>query len=99
MNNGDHPSAALIKAALLNTANDAGNVGPDFKYGWGIVNGLQAAKLIEDERYLLDSISQGQTQTHTITIPAGVTQVRFMLYWSDKEATAGAKPALVNDLD
>lgn len=99
LNNGDHPPAALIKAALLNTANDAGNVGPDFKYGWGIVNGLQAAKLIEDGRYLLDSISQGQTQTHTITIPAGVTQVRFMLYWSDKEATAGAKPALVNDLD
>lgn len=99
LNNGDHPSAALIKAALLNTANDAGNVGPDFKYGWGIVNGLQAAKLIEDERYLLDSISQGQTNTHTVNVPAGVTQVRFMVYWHDQEATSGANPALVNDLD
>jgi hypothetical protein len=98
-NNGDHPPAALIKATLLNTATDYGNVGPDFKFGWGIVNGRRAGKLIEDERYLSSEVSQGITNNHTINVPTGTSQVRFMLYWNDPAAAAGASPALVNDLD
>jgi hypothetical protein len=98
-NGGNHPPAALIKATLLNTATDYGNVGPDFKFGWGIVNGRRAGKLIEDERYLSSEISQGITNNHTINVPTGTSQVRFMLYWNDPAAAAGASPALVNDLD
>ncbi|AFL80837.1 subtilisin-like serine protease [Aequorivita sublithincola DSM 14238] len=93
------PKAALIKATLMNTANDAGNVGPDYKFGWGIVNGLRAAKLIEDNRFLSSSISQGGSNDHSINVPAGTKQVRFMVYWSDSPASPGANPALVNDLD
>ena len=37
-NGGTLPEAALIKATMLNTANDLGNVGPDYKFGWGHVN-------------------------------------------------------------
>lgn len=98
-NGGELPQSALIKATLLNTANDAGNVGPDFRYGWGIVNGLRAGMLIEDERFLSDNATQGSTNSHTINVPDGTTQVRFMLYWSDEPATPGANTALVNDLD
>ena len=98
-NSGNHPPSGLIKATLLNTANDYGNVGPDFKFGWGIVNGLRAGILIEDGRYLMDNVSQGNANSHTINIPSGTTQVRFMLYWTDPEASPGASPALVNDLD
>ena len=98
-NGGDLPQSALIKASLLNTAQDAGNIGPDFKFGWGIVNGLRAGLLIEDGRHLMDDITQGNSNTHNINVPAGTTQVRFMLYWNDPAATSGANPALVNDLD
>ena len=98
-NGGNLPPSALIKAALLNTANDYGNVGPDFKFGWGIVNALRAGMLIEDERYLSDQVSQGASNTHTIAVPAGTTQARFMVYWSDAPAAPGATTALVNDLD
>ena len=42
---------------------------------------------------------RGNLNSHTINVPSGTTQVRFMVYWSDPEATAGADPALVNDLD
>ncbi len=97
--NGTLPPSALIKATLMNTANDYGNVGPDFKFGWGIVNALRAGILIEDGRYLSSSVSQGNTNTHSINVPSGTKQVRFMLYWSDVPASAGANPALVNDLD
>ncbi|AFL80836.1 subtilisin-like serine protease [Aequorivita sublithincola DSM 14238] len=99
LNGGDFPPSALIKATLLNTANEAGNIGPDYKFGWGIVNALQAVKLIEENHYLSDEVSQGTTKNHTINVPAGTTQVRFMVYWSDAAATPGASPALVNDLD
>lgn len=98
-NAGALPDAALIKAALMNTANDKGNVGPDFKFGWGLVNAYRAALLLEDGRYLSDDVSQGNTNTHMINVPANTTQVRFMVYWSDPQATPGANPALVNDLD
>jgi len=98
-NGGALPKAALIKATLLNTTNDAGNVGPDFIFGWGIVNGLRAGKLLEDGRYLSDDISQGGSNTHNIVVPAGTTQLRVMIHWSDPEAATGANPALVNDLD
>ncbi len=98
-NAGAFPESALIKAALLNTANDMGNVGPDFKFGWGLVNANRAALLIQDDRYLSSTVAQGLTNTHTINVPANTTQVRFMVYWSDPAATPGADPALVNDLD
>ena len=93
------PPAALIKATLLNTSNEAGNIGPDYKFGWGIVNGLRAAKLIEENRFLSSTISQGASNDHTINVPANTKQVRFMVYWNDAPAAPGANPALVNDLD
>lgn len=98
-NGGVLPSSALIKATLLNTTNDAGNVGPDYKFGWGIVNGLRAGLLIEEGRHLTSSVAQGNTNTHTIAVPVGTKQVRFMLYWADPAAMNGASTALVNDLD
>jgi hypothetical protein len=99
LNAGAFPESALIKATLLNTANDYGNVGPDFRFGWGMVNGLRAAMLIEEGRYLNSTVSQGVNNNHSITVPANTTQVRFMVYWSDVPAAAGASPSLVNDLD
>lgn len=98
-NGGTLPQSALIKATLLNTANDAGNVGPDFKFGWGIVNGRRAGMLIDEGRFLSSTITQGNTNSHTINVPAGTTQARFMVYWNDPAGASGANPSLVNDLD
>jgi hypothetical protein len=99
MNGGQTAKSALLKATLLNTANDLGNEGPDFIYGFGKVNALKAVRLLEENRYLESSISQGVTNNHTITIPAGVERARIMIYWNDKEASTAASTALVNDLD
>ena len=99
VNGGALPPSALIKASLLNTANEAGNEGPDYKFGWGIVNGLRAGMLIEDGRHLTSSVSQGSSNNHSITVPIGTKQVRFMLYWMDPAAALGATTALINDLD
>ncbi|XOV65862.1 MAG: S8 family serine peptidase [Fluviicola sp.] len=97
--NGTTANSALLKAVLMNTANDLGNKGPDFIYGWGKVNGLKAVQLLEDGRYTNGSISQGATDQISINVPAGVEQVKVMVYWADKEASTSASTALVNDLD
>lgn len=99
LNGGVNPQAALIKACMLNSAEDIGNPGPDFTYGWGRVNAYRALLTLEDNRYILDSVSQGQTNTHTIAVPANVRQVRVMLYWNDPEGSPVASQYLVNDLN
>ncbi len=99
LNSVSNPPAALIKASLLNTAEDIGNAGPDFIYGWGRINALRALRTLEDNRYLTDSVIQGQNKTHIINIPAGTRQVRVMVYWSDVGGSPAAAPALVNNLN
>ena len=98
-NPGEIAEGALLKAILLNTANDLGNVGPDFRYGWGHVNALRAAMTIEEERYFSGTVNQGEAVTHQIEIPDGVVEARIMVYWSDPEASELAAKALINDLD
>lgn len=99
LNSGVTADAALIKSCMLNTAEDLGNVGPDFKHGWGRVNALRAVTTLEDNRYLSDSVDQGDLNNHTITVPANTKQLRVMLYWSDVEGDPLAAKALVNDLN
>ena len=96
---GENPDAALIKGVLLNSAQDIGNVGPDFSYGYGRVNALRAVRTMEDGRYRLDSLTQGATSTFTITVPNGTRQLKVMAYWADAPGDPAASFQLVNDLD
>ncbi|MBK9338654.1 MAG: S8 family serine peptidase [Lewinellaceae bacterium] len=99
MHNGEQPSAALLKAALLNTANDLGNAGPDFRFGWGHVNTNRAYQLLANNAWQQFYAEQGSQGLHAIPVPAGTRQARIMLYWSDPPASTGVARALVNDLD
>ncbi len=98
-NNGENPTGALVKAVACNTADDLGNAGPDYTYGYGLINARRAIETIEQNNFLLDSISDGETNIHTITVPAGTKEIKVMLYWSDKEADPYPTKALINDLD
>lgn len=99
MNSGNNPPSGLIKATVLNTADDLGNPGPDFKYGWGRINVRKAFELIAQNNYLSGSISQGGNDVHNLTVPSGTVKLKIMLYWTDYEGAANASIALVNDLN
>ncbi len=99
INNASDAPTALIKACLLNSAEDIGNPGPDFTYGYGRVNALRALQTIEDGRYVAASVSQGGINTHTITVPPNVTELKVMVYWHDEGGTPAASVSLVNDID
>ncbi len=99
LNSGAEPNSALMKAIILNSADDLGNPGPDFKFGWGRINGNKAIQLIENQQYLNSTISALGNNTHTLTIPTGVDRVKIMLYWKDPAASTVSNFSLVNDLD
>lgn len=99
MNNQTYPDGGLMKAILMNTAEDLGNPGPDFKFGYGRIDAGRALKMLQENRYDSSQIDQGQFKQHMIAVPEGTAQVRFMIYWTDYEATIGTTKALVNDLN
>lgn len=101
--------SATLKALVLHTADEAGaNDGPDYEYGWGLLNTqAAAAKITEDQT--TDVISEhilvnGETYTRNITT-TGTSPIRVTIVWTDPAGTPPAPsldPAdamLVNDLD
>ena len=99
-NSNQWPNSGLIKAIILNTADDIENPGPDYKTGFGRINATRALKVIEANQFMTDSIANGVVETHTINIPTGVSQLKISIYWNDHEATAGIMgKTLVNNLD
>ncbi|MGF1668415.1 MAG: S8 family serine peptidase [Acidimicrobiia bacterium] len=105
----DHnPSAALVKAMIINSAvdmADENNDGvddndfpiPNIHEGWGRVN---LAEAVDGDRFWFDSAA-AETGLHTsyrVTVPGGAP-VKVTLVWSDYPAAPGASSTLVNDLD
>lgn len=96
-----HPqtSAVLLKALLCNTAQDLGNPGPDYEYGFGRVDAFKAVKAYQQDFYHQDSVTQGQTKTFNISVPSGVGLLKVLLAWHDPATSLPAAKILTNDLD
>ncbi|GAA4493530.1 hypothetical protein GCM10023172_02200 [Hymenobacter ginsengisoli] len=93
------PPAALVKAALINSARDVGRPEVDFVAGFGQLDALGAVRTVLEKRYQAGSVAQGQEQLFPLMVPAGTQQLKITLTWTDPEAAANAPLALVNDLD
>lgn len=105
------PSAALIKAILIHSADDLypgqfGEVGeekgqellkpgPNNDQGYGRVNVQRAAD--PTARYITSDIGLKTQQTHTWRLAKGSR--RITLVYTDAPGTTAAEKALVNDLD
>ncbi|HRT05385.1 MAG TPA: S8 family serine peptidase [Kiritimatiellia bacterium] len=110
-----NPSAALLKALLLNGARDMAPgqylsgtkqeifARPDKSQGWGHVdlyNALQPATNQFLDLYDTNSLATGQTNVFTYSVSAGSTN-KFIatLAYADYWGTIGSGKQLVNDLD
>ncbi len=96
---GSMPANALLKAVLLNSADDTGNKEVDFSNGFGNLNALNAVRTIQAGRYWSGAVNNNGTQQFFLSIPAGINKVKITLVWNDLPATVNAAKALVNDLD
>lgn len=101
--------AATLKGLILHTADEAGyEVGPDYQYGWGLINAEKAATAITNKNAntaVIDELqlNNGRTYVRNIT-STGTTPLMVSISWTDRQSsatTADDSPALkiVNDLD
>ncbi|MCG2610306.1 S8 family serine peptidase [Flavobacterium sp. SM15] len=102
--------AATLKALVCQTADDAGNTGPDAVFGWGLLNAKRAAQAITDNGLNSwvseQTLSQGETFTTTVR-SNGSSPLIVGIAWTDLPGVANngtlptndPTPALVNDLD
>lgn len=102
--------SATLRGLACHTADDAGNAGPDAKFGWGLLNAKKAVETITGNG-LTSWISENklaQGQTYTMSVKSdGTTPLMASITWTDLpgEANNGnngdnfSKPVLVNDLD
>lgn len=100
LNGQQNPKNALVKALLCNGASDKGLAGPDFSYGFGLMNLFRSVTMIDKGHYLNGTLAYQATKEFQITVPPGTALVKAMLYWNDIAASplAGRK-SLVNNLD
>ncbi|HDO27392.1 MAG TPA: PKD domain-containing protein [Bacteroidetes bacterium] len=106
---GSKMRSATLKALVIHTADEAGsNPGPDYKFGWGLLNIQKAAKKITEDQtndvISEHTLSNGGTYTTTLTATSGFP-IKVTICWTDPKGTPPAptlNPAdvmLVNDLD
>jgi len=93
------PDAALIKALLYNNADDIDQKGIDYKSGYGAVNIFKAVKALQNRKYIVGNLVNGQQLTFPIHLPSNAANIKFTLVWNDPAAAINNNLALVNDID
>ncbi|AFD08175.1 S8 family serine peptidase [Solitalea canadensis] len=109
-NNGNYMRSATLKGLIIHTADEAGIApGPDYKFGWGLMNTATAAKVIS-ENGTYSQISErtlNQNETYEFKVTAsGREPLSITISWTDPAATAtpdgtvdSPNLKLINDLD
>ncbi len=94
------PKPETVKALLIQGASDLGRTGPDYEYGWGLLNVKTTADLIRNGHFRTSSLSAStDKRTYSIDVAASTPSLRVTLAWTDPPASPSAAITLVNDLD
>lgn len=93
------PNSALIKNIACNTARDIGTAGPDYRFGFGRINALSAVRILEQNRFITNTVTTGGSNEFTINVPTGASRLNVMITWNDPAAAANVDLAIVNSLD
>ena len=107
---GEWARASTMKAIIQHTADECGPAeGPDYMYGWGLVNAYKAAQLISSDAELLYPVQEftlsNDDTTRLFFLSQGDEPIRVTIAWTDPAGTAPpasldpSTPMLVNDLD
>lgn len=103
--------SSTLKGLLIHTATDIGNPGPDYTYGWGLVDVKTAAEHLDDA--VAFPVKQGLVEDEVTTATTTKTYnfvwdesspIRATLCWTDPAGVSQSShddrtPDLVNDLN
>ncbi|HEV2480954.1 MAG TPA: S8 family serine peptidase [Puia sp.] len=92
--------SATLKGLLIHTADEAGNnPGPDYTFGWGLVDIEKAAAVItadtgdQSQKIKQSSLTQGTKDQETFTVTAsGKMPLSATICWTDPPATVTSIP-------
>ena len=107
---GNFMRAATLKALAIHTADEAGGAdGPDYEFGWGLLNTKSAAQVITDNggahQIIEGSLVDSTVDTVEIIVTEADVRITATLVWPDSPGTVVAPTLdptdlmLVNDLD
>lgn len=106
---GNYMLSSTLKALVIHTADEAGlNDGPDYEFGWGLMNTETAAIMISDDQVfnIIDEITLTQGNSYSRSVYSdGTEPLKITICWTDEPGTPVANqldpinPMLVNDLD
>ena len=97
---GQRMRASTLKGLMIHTADDLGNAGPDYQYGWGLINVKAAADVIlthkaDTNRPKLIEGALSRTTNEVITytnncsfVWNGLSPIRATLVWTDPAGSA-----------
>lgn len=103
--------AATLKGLMMHTADEAGSYdGPDYEFGWGLVNAEAAATVIlkhQQQNAVVYEFDLANGQSYTIDIASsGTNPLMASISWTDPAGAANTTNAidptnsnLINDLD
>jgi len=101
--------ASTLKGLACHTADDAGEIGPDAIFGWGLLNCKKAAETLTNNGLSswVSEESLTNNQTYTMTVNSnGTSPLMASITWTDLPGQTfnsgivnDPTPALVNDLD
>lgn len=108
--NGIPMRSSTLKGLVIHTADEAGPAtGPDYMFGWGLINAERAAGLISEDDVLQNSIDEMILANNDSIIreinAAGNLPLRVTVCWTDpagnvlEPAWNDRTPSLVHDLD
>lgn len=109
--NGNFLRAASLRAIMINSAREAGNSdGPDYRYGWGLMNSEEMARTITNDgfTYLIEenTLQNNASYSNTVQAVGSNTPLKVTIAWQDLEGPPQSfsdednpTPRLVNDLD
>lgn len=93
------PRNSTLKVLFAHNAQDRGNVGPDYQFGYGSVRIQNTIDFLRTGNFLEDQADQGAATQFVVVVNPGDPQLKVTLAWDDVPGTPNVNPALVNDLD
>jgi hypothetical protein len=104
--------ASTLRGIAIHTADEAGtNAGPDYRFGWGLLNTPRAALLIQSNftaqalPHIKEPILNSGDNVEFPVVCSGTQSLKVTLAWTDPAGLANAAAvdptnrALINDLD
>ena len=107
LNNGAFMRSATLKGVAIHTANEAGNTpGPDYQFGWGLLNVAKAGSVIKNavssgnaasssDLLYENLLKDGQPYTLNV-VASGKSPITATISWTDPEGTVVNSNILFN---